>query len=80
LENPHRPCDVLQLPFASTLKNDVELAPNLSLRIIGDANATGTRQSLRTRSHIHSVTEDVTSIEDDVADIDAYAEFDTLVM
>ncbi|WP_354258045.1 hypothetical protein [Bradyrhizobium sp. F1.13.3] len=35
LENPHRPCDVLQLPFAFILKNDVELAPNLSLRIIG---------------------------------------------
>ncbi len=70
-EDPHWLCDVLILPFACILEGDIELAPNLPVRVIGDANAPGLRQSLQTRGHIHAVAENVTSIDDDVADIDA---------
>src|SRR5437660_1647242 len=79
-EDPHWPCDVLELPFAFILEGDIELAPNLPVRVIGDANATGLRQSLQTRCHIHAIAENVTSIDDDVADIDAYAELDALLI
>ena len=80
LEDPHRPCDVLELPFACILEGDIELAPNLAVCVIGDANATGRRQSLQTRRYIHAVAENVTSIDDDVADIDAHAELDALLI
>ena len=80
LEDPHWPCDVLQLPFAYILESDIELAPNLPVRVIRDANATGLRQSLQTRCHIHAIAENVTSIDDDVADIDAHAELDALLI
>jgi hypothetical protein len=45
-EGPHRPCDVLQLLFACVLDGDVELAPNLPIRIFRNGNPTGLRQSL----------------------------------
>ena len=80
LEDPHWPCDVLELPFAYILEGDIELAPNLPVRVIRDANAAGLRQSLQTRRHIHAVAENVTSIDDDVADIDAHAELDALLI
>ena len=80
LEDLHWPCDVLELLFACILEGDIELAPNLPVRVIGDANATGLRQSLQTRCHIHAVAENVTSIDDDVADIDAHAELDALLI
>src|SRR5216684_1084515 len=79
-EDPHWPCDVLELPFAFILEGDIELAPNLPVRVIGDANATGLRQSLQTRCHIHAIAENVTSIDDDVADINANPELDALLI
>jgi hypothetical protein len=75
-EDPHRPCDVLELLFACVLEGDIELAPNLPVRIFGDTNATGLRQSLQTRCHIHAIAENVISIDDDIADIYAYPELD----
>jgi hypothetical protein len=80
LEDPDWPCDVLELPFAYILEGDIELAQNLPVRVIGDANATWLRQSLQTRRHIHAVAENVTSIDDDVADIDAHAELDAILI
>jgi hypothetical protein len=78
-EDPHWPRDVLELPFACIFEGDIELAPNLPVRVIGDANATGLRQPLQTRCHIHAVAENVTSIDYDVADIDANPELDALL-
>jgi hypothetical protein len=80
LEDPHWPCDVLELPFACILEGDIEFAPNLPVRVIRDAYATGLRQSLQTRRHIHAVAENVTSIDDDITDIDADAELDALLI
>ena len=80
LEDPNGPCDVLELPFAYVLDGDIELAPNLPVRVIRDAYATGLRQSLQTRCHIHAIAENITSIDDDVADIDAHAELDALLI
>ena len=80
LEDPHRPSDVLELPFACILECDIELAPNLPVRVIRNANASGLRQSLQTRCHVHAIAENVTSIDDDVADIDAHAELDALII
>jgi hypothetical protein len=79
-EDPHWPCDVLELLFACVLEGDIELAPNLPVRIFGDTNATGLRQSLQTRCHIHAIAENVISIDDDIADIYAYPELDALLI
>jgi hypothetical protein len=38
------------------------------------------RQSLQTRCHIHAIAENVTSIDDDVADINANPELDALLI
>jgi len=80
LEDPHWTCDVLELPFADILEGDIELAPNLPVRVIREAYATGLRQPLQTRCHIHAIAEDVTSIDDDVADIDADPELNALLV
>jgi hypothetical protein len=68
------------LLFACVHEGKIELAPNLPVRVIGDANATWLRQSLQTRCHIHAVAENVTPIDNDVADIDAHTEFDALLI
>ncbi|WP_442893329.1 hypothetical protein [Bradyrhizobium sp.] len=80
MEDPHWPCDVLELPFAYILEGDIEFAPNLPARVLRDAYATGLRQSLQARCHVHAIAENVTSINDDVADIDANAELDPLLI
>jgi hypothetical protein len=66
--------------FACVLEGDIELAPNLPVRIFGNTNATGLRNSLQTRCHIHAIAENVISIDDDIADIYAYPELDALLI
>jgi hypothetical protein len=80
LEDPHWPLDILELPFASILEGDIELAPYRPVRVIRDANPARLRQSLQTRCHIHAVAENVTSIDNDVSNIDADAELNTLLI
>jgi hypothetical protein len=80
LEDPHWPCDVLELLFTYVLEGDIKLVPNLAVSVIRDAYATGLRQSLQARRHIHAVAEDVPPIEDDVANIDADPELDAFLI
>jgi hypothetical protein len=77
-EDPHRPRNVLELPFACILEGDIKLAPDLPMHFSGDANATGLRQALQTRCYVHVVAENIASIDDDVADVDANPELDAL--
>ena len=80
LEDPHRPRNVLELPFACILEGDIKLALDLPVHFSGDANAARLRQALQTRCHIHVVAENVTSIDDDVAGVDSNPELDALLI
>jgi len=75
-EDPHWPCDVLELPFACILEGDIELTPNLPVRILGETNATGLRNAFQPCGHVHAIAEDVATVENDVPDIDPNAELD----
>ena len=76
LVDPHRPGDVLQLLLARVLEVCVELAAHLPVGVVGDADAAGLGDAFEPRGNIDAVAEDVAVLDDDVADMDADAEFD----
>ena len=80
LVDPHRPCDVLQLLFAHVLEVCVELAAHLPVGVVGYADAAGLSDTFEPRGNIDAVAEYVAVLDDDVADMDANAEFDALVL
>jgi hypothetical protein len=49
-------------------------------RTCGNANAAGFRNSLQPCRYVHAVPEDVTTVDDDIADVDADAELDPLLL
>ena len=51
-----------------------------SLALARDAEAAGLAQRLKPRRDVHAVAKDIVAVDDDVADIDANAEDDTLVL
>jgi hypothetical protein len=55
---------------------DVNLASDLPVRVVGDADAARLRDPLKTRGDIDSIAEDIVVVDDDVADVNADAEFD----
>jgi hypothetical protein len=78
--DPNRPCNVLQFMFASVLEVYIELAAHLSVSIVRDANAARLGYSFKARSNIHTVPEYIVFLDDNVADMDANAEFNALVL
>ena len=77
--DPHRPRDILELLLAGVLEGDVELAIDVDLHPPRDADPAGVGQRLQPGRDVDAVAPDVVAIHDDVADIDADAEFDPLV-
>jgi hypothetical protein len=76
----HRLCNVFQRLRAHIFESNVHLAADLSMSIIGNADATGLCNSLKAGSDIDAVTKNITVIENDVTDVNADAElnFDVL--
>ena len=74
----HRLRDVLKVLVPGILKGDVELAPYVLLHPGRHADAAWFRKTLQTCRHVHAVTENVATIDNDVAKIDADAELDAL--
>jgi hypothetical protein len=64
----HRFVDVLQLLRSHTIENDI-LAADLSVRIMGDADASGLCDSFQPRGYIDAIAEDSVVVDDDVADV-----------
>src|SRR5262249_50594208 len=73
---PHRPRDVLDLLLAHVLKRESELVAHLVADHAADANPARSGERLEPCCDIDAVAEYVALIDDDVADIDADAEFD----
>ena len=77
--NADRAHDVLDRLLSHVLEAKAELVAHLIVDDAGDHDAAGIRQRLQARRDIDAVSENVVAIENDVADIDADAEFDALV-
>ena len=77
--NPDWPGDVLELLLALVGKADIEAAFDVLLHARRHANAAWRRKSLQPGSHVHTFTEDIVVLDDNVANMDADAEFDTPV-
>ena len=72
--------DVFQRLRPHVLKSRIDLAADLALRFIGDADAAGLRDDFETRGDIHAIAKDIVVIDDDVADVNADTEFDPLIL
>ena len=68
----HRPGDVLDLLLAHVLEREGKLVAYHA----ADADATGRRQGFESSGDVDAVAEGVAPIDDNVAKIDADAEFD----
>ena len=59
---------------------DIDLAANLPIGIVGDADTARLGDALEPRGDVDAVAEDIVVVDDDVADVDADAKFDPLVL
>ena len=78
--DPDRARDVLELLIAHVLERRVELAAHLPVGVVGDADAAGLGDAFEARGDVDAVAENVAVLDDDVADVDADAELDALVL
>jgi hypothetical protein len=80
LVDPNRLRDVFQLAFARVLEVCIELPAYLSVGVVRDADAARLGNTFQPRSNIHTIPEYVAILDDNVAHMDANAEFDALVL
>ena len=69
----------LRLLVAGIRKGGVDLAAHLPECVIGDADAASFGNAFQPRGNIDAVAEDVALVDDDVADVNADAQFDAPV-
>jgi hypothetical protein len=59
---------------------DIEMTLSVVADVSGHAYAARLRDAFQAHCHVHSITENVATISDDVPDVDANAEFDPLLL
>src|SRR4029077_1625032 len=74
----HRFNNILQVLRTHILKGEIDLPADLTLCVVGDANATRLRNPFKARGDVDAVAKDIVVIDDDVTDVDADAKFDPL--
>jgi hypothetical protein len=62
------------------ITDHIDLAPDLSISVIGHADTARHGYSFKAGGDVDSIAEDVVFIDDDVADVNAYAELDHLIL
>ena len=72
--------DVLDLHLALVFQREIELAADLVPDISAYADATRLGERLQSGRDVHSIAIDVATVDDDIADVDADAEVDCLVL
>jgi len=77
---PHRLSNILEGLRSHIITGNLDLAPDLPVGIIGDADAARLSNSLQPHCDIDAVSKDIIFIDDDVADVDADAKFDLLAL
>jgi hypothetical protein len=60
-------------------KVHLELATNLTIGIVGDADTAGLSDAFQPCSDVNAIAEDIALLDHDVADMYTHAEFDALV-
>src|SRR5215831_16609287 len=74
--DPYRAGDVFQVLLAQILERKVKLTRCVLLHTGGHAYASGLGQTFETSRDVHPITEDVAVLDDDIALLNAYSEFD----
>ena len=64
--------------MAHIVIGDLDLAPDLAVSVIRDADAAGVRDAFEASRDVDAVAEDVVVVDDDVADMNADAKLDAL--
>jgi len=75
-----RPGNVLQLLLAAVEELGIDFALYVSKRVVGNANLAWRGDSLETGRDVHAISEDVATLNNHVAEIDADAKLDTVVL
>jgi hypothetical protein len=78
-KTPHRPCDVLKLLLADVFEDQVEPAYGILLYPRRHADPARLGKSLEPGRDVDPVAKDVAILDNDVADVDADAQFDPIV-
>jgi len=78
--NPYWPRDVFDALVAHVLEGEREPLADMVADSTRDADTARLSQRLQTRRDIHSVAEDVVLLDEDIAEIDAYAEPDPALL
>ena len=78
-KNADRTSNVLEVLLAGIIKHNIEFIAELSVGIIRDTNATWLRNGFKTCCYVYTVAEYVPAIFDNVTDIDAYPEINSIV-
>jgi hypothetical protein len=63
---------------AHVVVGDLGFAPDLAMGVVRDADAAGIGNPFQARGDVDAIAENIVVIDDDVADVDADAEFDPL--
>ena len=75
-----RPGNVLQLLLAAVEELGIDFALYVSKGVVGNANLAWRGDSLETGRDVHAISEDVATLNNHVAEIDADAKLDTVVL
>ena len=76
--DPYRFGDILQGLRTRVLKNDIYLATNLPVSIVGNADAARFCDLFKTHRNIDPVTKDIVLFDNNITDMNADAKFDPL--
>jgi len=75
----HRLSNIFEGLLSHIITGNLDLAPDLPIRIIGHADPARFGDALKAGSNVYAITEDVVVIENDVTDMNADPEFDPLI-
>src|SRR5260221_4707921 len=78
--NSHRFSNILEILRAHILKRTLNLAPNLPVSIVGNANPTRLCDPFETYCNIDPITKNIIVCDDNITDVNADAKFDPLVL
>src|SRR5262249_40146083 len=76
----HRPRNVLEVLLAHIVERDFDFSLCVFLHPAGNADSARVRKRLQTCHYIHAITPEITVFNDKFAKVDAYAEFDPLIL
>jgi hypothetical protein len=78
--NAHRLGDILENLRAHIFEGYIDLAANLAVSIVGNANTPGLRDPFEARCNIDAVAKDIAVVDYNIADVNADAKLDAIVV